>query len=385
MIIKKAKKCSACGVLLQSEDPNQIGFIDKEILENEDLKILYCNECFDHKMDEIDSFFEPPVNPGFYSIINDAITSNALIFYAVDLFSFEDSFNHDLTRLLSDNKATVYIVGLKKDLFPSNHDGEHLLESLKKHLQRVGFKYKDIVLADCFTKKGTEDILDLIRRVNKGKDIYLVGARFAGKTTLITNSLKMYENNTNRTISSYNYPGTTLRVTEIPLGEKTSVFDTPGLGIENNVLSKVEKSLLRYIRPRKQIVSKTFTLHPGNSLFVGGFARLEMIKGKSMETTCYFSGDLELKKIVPTRNAEHFINLIKRRYIKPTSTNLKEMSDFDVYDIILENDNRQIDITITGLGWFTTVETGQTIRITAPRGVSIGIHDSKIKTLPHKK
>lgn len=377
--IVKAKKCTECGVLLQSDDVDQRGYIDKEILSNDQLRLLYCNQCFDQKMEQMDAFFKPPVNPGFYSIINDAIATDALIIYVVDLLTFEDTFNRDLAKTLSDNKANVYVVCVKRDLLPENIDEEHLIKAVKKHLKEAKLRYQGILITDSSSAEGAVSFGELMQKERKGRDVYIIGARYAGKTSLITNYLKHYQNQTSKEVIQYNYPGTLLRVTEIPFDNSASAYDTPGLGIDNSVLNIVEKSLLRYLRPRKRLIPRSLSIYPNQSIIAGGFVRLDNIKGRAMTITPYFSNDIMIKKIVGRKAPSYLLYLIEKKLIKPVSQNLRKTTDFDVYDIELENDQKEVDLSVGGLGWISFQQNGQTIRLYVPRGASVSINETKIK------
>lgn len=379
MKIKKAKKCTSCGILLQSEDNQKTGYIDHEILDNDALRILYCNDCFDQKMDQIDSFFEPPVNAGFYSIINDAIATDALIVYVLDLANFEESFNHDLTKTLSDNKANVLVLGVKRGLLPAQIDEANLLKVVKKQLKKNNLAFNNIAFIDSLDTNDEDlKIFDLIRKEGRLHDVYIIGPRYAGKTAFINTFLKNYQNKTDRKVVQYNYPGTTLRVTEIPLGRNTSLFDTPGLGITNSLLDLVERPLLRLLRPRKRLEKRSFSLGQNYNLYLGGFVRIEHLSGRSLTLDAYVSGDVVLKRVTVKKDSEHIVRMIRRKDLSPTSEKFTTSSDFDVYEIELKDEKDPLDIVITGLGWVSLIPSGQVLRLYAPRGVAVGVHPSKI-------
>ena len=382
---KKVRRCVACDAVLQTDDPDKEGFIDTDIIENHSYRILYCNKCFQEKLKNNISVVSPDINPGFYKVLSDAIEKKAVIIYPVDLFSYEDSFNLELMNFLTKNDAKVFVVGLKKDLFPKNIDEEYLLNSLRRHLSRVGLTYTSATIAEANTKEGIQNVVDYVLKVSQGKDIYLLGSRHVGKTAIIDAYFRNYENTTGRLITTATYPETDLRLTAIPLPSGGLAYDTPGLGIENSLLSKVEATLVRALRPKKSIERRSFTIPYGAFVTVGGFAVLVNSGTDKTNIDCYFTSELEIFRILPPRTPDYLFKMIKRGYAKPYSKDFTTLSDFEVFDIALDNDDRMVDITIFGLGFFTIQQKGQILRLYVPKGVSLGVYDSKINYLDSKK
>ena len=51
-ILKKVKRCSRCGSILQTEDPTQSGYITPLILKKYPDGILLCDSCFNEVKQE---------------------------------------------------------------------------------------------------------------------------------------------------------------------------------------------------------------------------------------------------------------------------------------------------------------------------------------------
>ena len=382
---KRVRKCVECGAVLQNDDADKIGFIDGDILNNPSYRILYCNECFQEKLKNSISVVNPEVDPDIFTVLSDAIDKKACIFYIVDLISFEDSFNTELISFLSRRSAKVYVIGLKKDLFPIKTDEEHLLDSLRRHLNRVGLIYKSATIEEAITNDGISKLIEYILKVSRKHDVYLIGSKYVGKSAIIDGFLKQYENKTGEPITTATYPDTQMRVTAIPTILGNHIYDTPGLGIQNSLLSVVETGLLRYLRPRKQLVARPFSLPYNCFIEIGGLALMFNIGTGQADLTAYFSSDVSLNRITYPRNHDYFFRSIKKNLVKPISNYIKEVADFEVFDIALEDDERMVDITILGLGFVTLKQKGQILRVYVPRGVSIGVYDSKIQLVTKSK
>jgi ribosome biogenesis GTPase A len=79
-------------------------------------------------------------------------------------------------------------------------------------------------------------------------------------------------------------PGTTLgllQVSGVPLGPKHRVFDTPGVPHPYQLTSRLNLRELAAVLPRRRLKPRTYCVPVGNSILVGGFARLDVVSGPS--------------------------------------------------------------------------------------------------------
>ncbi|NCB13824.1 MAG: hypothetical protein EOM78_19680, partial [Erysipelotrichia bacterium] len=169
-----------------------------------------------------------------------------------------------------------------------------------------------------------------------GKDVYVLGAVSSGKSSMINTLLKVYQNETKNFITTSIYPNTTLKVIEIPLDDKTFIFDTPGLSISNSLVSKVEKEVLRLIVPKVEIKPKVHQLNEGQSLFFGGIGRFDFVKGKRTGFTVYCSEGVQIHRTPLVRATQTFDSMVKGRKLKPISKLVQSNLDLDVYEVKID-------------------------------------------------
>jgi hypothetical protein len=136
---------------------------------------------------------------------------------------------------------------------------------------------------------------------------YFVGAANVGKSTLLNHLLTDLSGEPSLTASRM--PGTTLgmvpnRVTW-PSGRKTVVVDTPGLVHKDRVVDLLCADCLKSVIPRSRLKPKVFQLNPGQTLFVGGMARLDFAVGERQPVVLYVSNDLVIHRR-KLENAEEF-------------------------------------------------------------------------------
>src|SRR5699024_5506670 len=111
------------------------------------------------------------------------------------------------------------------------------------------------------------------------KDVYIVGTTNVGKSTFINRLIKRTTGENDIITTSY-FPGTTLGFIQIPLDDHTSLIDTPGIVNKQQMAHFMSKNDLKLITPDKELKPKIYQLHSQQTLFIGGLARLDFIKGE---------------------------------------------------------------------------------------------------------
>ena len=370
------RRCHNCGVILQSDNPEGEGYITPEVLENSYARVLFCNKCFDESRYNF-SPRTPKVSDEFLQIMQDAEASDALIVYVIDMFSFENSFVPEVTRIIEG--LNILIIANKRDLLPKSMDDELLREYVAHRFRNARFRVtRDDVILTSLTSMGDSHLIaEEIEKRRKRHDVYILGAVGAGKTQLLSSFLHSYSNNSSRTITSSPYPGTSLRVLQIPLDTSSCIYETPGISLDNTIGSKLDFEGIKAVSPDGPVRPRSYTVEPGDSILIGGLARIEYRAGEKTEVKCFFSREVDLHK-VRAHAEETFFRRIMSGSLKPCCPSLKTPSDFDAYDLTVEESGWR-DIGIAGLGWVCFEGNKQTFRIFIPKNVAIYTTRSKIK------
>ncbi len=369
------RKCFICGTFLQQDNPTEPGYISKDIL-MEEHRVLFCDSCFQQ-----DTYNLVPANynltSDYKTMIKDALASDALIIYVIDLFSFECSFPDELTRMLEG--ANILVLANKRDLLPNNVDNEQLKEYVAHRLRvsRLKVKASDVIITSSQMNTTIEQIQNSIHDLRKRHDVYLIGNEGSGKTTLISALLKNYRNISDRPVKKFEYPGTSLIVMQIPLDKNSTLFDSTGIKVSNSLINHVEDNVKWDIMPKKMIIDRRFKVAKKSALLIGGLASFEFIETEPMIVHLYMSSTVDAK--LEKNNKENlFFDYIKDTKILPVSQNFKSNLDFNTYELYVEETGER-DIGIEGLGWISFVGNKQTIRVTVPKGVSIYTTRAKVK------
>lgn len=367
--ISQIRKCYNCGAVLQSDDPNKPGYVKKEVLENGSQNFLFCDKCF-----EIERFHpktsEPTVSDELLEIVKDAKKREALLVYVINLFSFEASFSRKINEIIKG--MNILIVANKFDLMPKGTDEDETREYVAHRFRAEGVQVEkdNIVLANAFDDDTARNIITQIYELKNGKDVYIIGSKLAGKTTLISSFLRVYKNLSQGNIVSQEYPETNLRVLQLPLSSRTMMYEIPDIAINNSILYQLDAPTMKKIYVTEPLEGKDISISEGQVVYFGGMSFVELIEGKKTSLRCFLAPSIQLKKDSAKKCEEKFVKLIAKKAIKPVCNRIKNIKDMDVFEIKVTEANYR-DIGIQGLGWFNFMANYQTFRIYVPRGVSI--------------
>ena len=378
--ISKVRKCYRCGATLQSEDPSKEGYVNPEVLENPNQNFAFCQKCFEaerwHSLSN-----EPFIDYDFIDVLKEAKEKDCLLVYVVNLFSFETSFSKEVIDLIQGMK--IMVVGTKFDLLPVDTNKEDIQEYVAHRFRVAGLKIKapDVYIVSKYDEDSIRDTLTRIFELKNAKNVYIIGSEDAGKTALINSFLKIYSNLSNGNIVTCNYKNTHLKVMEIPLTNKSSMYETPGISITNSILFGLDAKTLKAIYLTSPVEPREISISKGHSLFIGGLAIIELIEGNKLDFTCFFHKNVQLHRSHVRDVESKFIKLNKKGELVPSLSKIKSTKDMEIFEISINNkEGSYRDIGFAGLGWVTTWVTCQKIRVYVPKGVSIYTSRPKIKT-----
>ena len=377
--IQKVRKCYSCGATLQSEDPNKEGYCNPEVLENPTQNFAFCQKCFEAERFRALSN-EPVIDYEFIDVLKEAKRNDCLLVYVVNLFSFETSFSKEVIDLIQG--MNILVVGTKWDLLPEGSTFEDVSEYVAHRFRVAGLQIqaKDVYIASVNDEDSIRATLTRIFELKNAKDVYVVGPQDSGKTALINAFLKIYNNLSNGNIVTCNYKNTHLKVMQIPLTSKSSMYETPGISITNSILFGLDAKTLKSIYLTKAVEAREISVSKGQSIFIGGLAIIEQLEGDKLEVICYFHDNVELHKSHVSDVEKKFLKLKKKGDLVPSLPKVTSTKDMEVFDIAFNNDKPLYrDLGFAGLGWVTMKASNQKIRVYVPKGVSIYTSRPKVK------
>ncbi len=369
--LTEARHCAGCGVIIQTENEQRQGYAPQSALEKEKLicqrcfRIIHYNEVAQVSMDDDD----------FIRILNGIGSTKALVVKVVDIFDFNGSWLKGLHRFVGSNP--ILLVGNKLDLLPQAINPNRLVNWMKYEAKQLGLKPVDVVLCSAKSGNGMERLVEAMSTYRKKQDVYIVGATNVGKSTLINSLLKQY-GEVDVELTTSRFPGTTLDMIEIPIDDHTSMFDTPGIINKDQIVHMVAPEDLKLISPEKRINPKVFQLNDKQTLFLGGMARIDFVRGDRQPLVVYASNRMNIHRTKLEKADELYRTHLGTEILSPpTGEEVKRLPPLKRHSFRIVPGEKQ-DIVISGLGWITIGQIGAYMDVYAPEGVSVIVRKALI-------
>lgn len=361
--------CMGCGVKVQTENPEMIGYAPASALAKE---MIICQRCFRLKhYNEVQDV--NLTDDDFLKILNGIGRTDALVVMIVDIFDFNGSWLPGLHRFVGQNK--VLLVGNKVDLLPKSVKHNKLINWMKHEAKQLGLKPEEVFLVSAARGVNVKETAAAIDEMRNGKDVYVVGCTNVGKSTFINRIIKEVTGEAD-VITTSHFPGTTLDIIKIPLDDEKSLIDSPGIINHHQMAHFVDKQDLKIITPKKEIKPKVFQLNEGQTLFFGGLARFDYISGGRRSFVCYVSNEINIHR-TKTENAEElYKNHVGEMLTPPRPEQLDSFPELVKQEFFVKE--AKTDIVFSGLGWITVNEPGAKVAAYVPMGVQTLIRKSLI-------
>ncbi len=369
MVEQEVIRCIGCGVQIQTEDEKKMGYAPPAALEKEE---VICQRCFrlKHYNDIQDVSL---TDDDFLKILHGIGHSNALVVKIVDIFDFNGSWLPGLHRFVGNNP--ILLVGNKVDLLPKSVKYPKLINWMKQSAKELGLKPVDVCLISAVKGIGMTQVMEAIERHRSGKDVYVVGCTNVGKSTFINRIIEEVTGEGSVITTSY-FPGTTLDIIEIPLDDGAAIYDTPGIINHHQMAHFVDKKDLKVITPKREIRPKVYQLNEQQTLFFGGLARLDYLKGGRRSFVCYFSNELLIHR-TKLENADELYKKQRGELLQPPRQSyIDEFPPLVAHSFTIKE--AKTDIVFSGLGWVTCNEPGAQVVAYVPKGVNVLVRKSLI-------
>ncbi|WP_428909197.1 ribosome biogenesis GTPase YqeH [Niallia sp. Krafla_26] len=361
--------CFGCGVHIQTENPNDLGYAPVSALQKEE---IICQRCFRLKhYNEVQDV--SLTDDDFLRILNGIGKSDALIVKIVDIFDFNGSWLPGLHRFTGNNK--VILIGNKVDLLPKSVKPNKLINWMKHEAKQLGLRPVDVFLVSAAKGSFMQEVTEAIEHYRNGKDVYIVGCTNVGKSTFVNRILKEITGEGD-VITTSHFPGTTLDTIEIPLSDGKALVDTPGIINHHQMAHYVDKRDLKVITPKKEIKPKVYQLNEEQTLFFGGLARFDYIKGGRRSFSCYFSNEITIHRTKLDKADDLYQNHVGELLTPPRMEDVESFPELVRHTFTIKEG--KTDIVFSGLGWITVNEPGAQVAAYVPKGVSVLIRKSLI-------
>lgn len=216
------KKCAGCGVILQSDDKNKVGFVP----EKKYIDANYCMRCFQMTHYGNNSNFITPYNNN--ELIDKINEYNKFTIFLIDFLQIT---NEVINLFKHINNDKVLVIN-KCEVLPKFLNRDRLINSIKSD-----FNIDSILLKGSNGSKEYEKIYDYLIK-NNIKECLFAGVSNVGKSTLINDLMRLTKSD-NLKLTVNKKENTTLDFVKLDMKDFV-IIDTPGF-ILNNTLD-IEKS-----------------------------------------------------------------------------------------------------------------------------------------------
>ncbi|MBT2574345.1 ribosome biogenesis GTPase YqeH [Bacillus sp. ISL-51] len=361
--------CIGCGVTIQTEDKNGLGYAPQASLAKES---VICQRCFRLKnYNEIQDV--SLTDDDFLNILHSIGETDSLVVKVVDIFDFNGSWINGLSRFVGGNP--ILLVGNKADILPKSLKRERLVQWMKREAKEYGLKPLDVFLVSASRGQGIKEVIDAIEYYREGRDVYVVGCTNVGKSTFINRIIKEVSGEEN-IITTSQFPGTTLDAIEIPLDDGSALYDTPGIINHHQMAHYVDKRDLKVLTPKKELKPRTFQLNDKQTLYFGGLARFDYVSGDRSAFVCYMPNELMIHR-TKLENADALYEKHAGELLTPPGKDdLDEFPELTAHTFTIKEG--KTDIVFSGLGWVTVQDADKKITAYAPKGVHVFVRRSLI-------
>ena len=294
----------------------------------------------------------------------------AVVLLLVDLIDFDGSFPVDAVDILSpyvaNESVDVLLVGTKVDLLPTQCTRARVTSFVRRRAKDLGLtRASGVHLVSAHSGMGVNILSEQLETLlDEGREVWVVGAQNAGKSSLINRLSKKYGGpgpEDGGPLASH-LPGTTLGVVKLPglLPNGSDVYDTPGLLQPFQVSGRLTNEEARAVLPRKRLAPRTYRAEIGSSIHIGGLARIDVVDSpqRTLYLTVWASHDVPTHYMVRGEGgkADDFYEKHAGGKLSPPvgehrAAQLGEWGcrTVSVYGESWQRSDR--DISIGGLGW----------------------------------
>jgi len=327
-------KCNGCGVVLQNNDKNELGYTSN-------LEKQLCERCFRIR-NYNDYKFVTKDNNDFINILKNINNNDDLVVLVVDLFNINKNVE-DISKYLDND---ILLVLTKRDILPKSCYDKKLLE----YFDNYNLNIVDSVIISSTKNYNFDELYNKINSYKKSNNVYVVGFTNSGKSTMINKILYNYSDN-NTVITTSNLPSTTIDSIIVNVNDNLTLIDTPGLLDTGDIINYIDYNTLKKIIPNKELRPITYQIKQKQTIFIDDLVRLDICDNNSL--TIYMSNNLNIDRV-----------------FKETDK-LKELKK---HELCVEEDS---DIVIQGLG-FIKVTKKSKINIYTKEGVRVFVRKNLI-------
>lgn len=365
--------CPGCGVPLQCQDPEELGFTPPARFEKED---SLCQRCF--RLVHYGQLVKAPLQDWqVWNLIEEKAKGCQGVLIFLDSLNLEISAK--ALKRAEELSLPVICILTKADLLDHWIDRKDLIRSVRA---RWGIREKTTILAVNLRDRKTVRSLGkyFARHFRPASRILLVGGTNVGKTTF----LKGFTASKLPTVSSL--PGATLGSLEAVSREGFVFIDTPGLLLDDPFLPHFCPDCLHALAASAKITRRVFVLRPGQSLMWGGMAWLRVRScGERdwVKIVAFAPQDVTLHRTREGREEDLLETQAGNLLSPPCQSCLPTLESLGWEERFFELE-KGMDLTLANLGWLSVYQGVFQGTLRGPKGLEPIIRPSLVPPLERR-
>ncbi len=287
----------------------------------------------------------------------------------MNAFTLAGSLLEGIGKYLSSN---VICVINKKDILGGNVSDDEYRQYARNELSKEGINPAEIILTSSSNSDDVQHVFDAIEAHRNGKSVYFVGVNQVGKTSLINNMLRNFNNTSGKPIVTQAYPGTNLDVIMIPIDRDNYIYDVPGIYNPSSYISYVEPELVKYVVPRSAIRVENYASKAGQSFIVSNLARIDFVSGNKADFSFSKSNDITIERCKINKAEAIFDGICRNADVRVKSRKISKFDDL-AHETVKISQSGHYRIRLVGLTNITFEGSNQVLEIYIPHGIKVSV------------
>lgn len=356
-------KCIGCGVELQNENENIIGYTPKKISQSNKNE-YYCKRCFQLK--NYGKFDKNNLSKEDYkSEIENILNETNLVLAIFDIMDFESSFDVGILDILREKDSIIVIN--KIDLLNEKHPSE-ISNWVKERLEKEDIVPLDIAIISTKNTYGVNGILKKINHFYKNcVNAMLLGVTNVGKSSLLNRLIG------EKKLTISKYPGTTIKSMKYKIPNMNIyIYDTPGLIPNGRISDLICDKCSTKLVSSSRISRMTFKSKKDSIIFLDNLIKFRVLNEDNPIFSIYAPKSVKfhetnIKKSKELENSSFFTIPCENCLEKYKSLNkIRKIFKINIGE----------DLNIKGLGWIEVKRGPLLIELSYPENIEITIRKS---------
>lgn len=381
-------KCIGCGIKLQTHDELKPGYVP--LLVSADLgDNVYCKRCY--QIIHNGKKYDPEISDNdYYEKISVIKEQKAIVVLMIDIMDIYGGFIPNLHKYIGNNQ--VIIVVNKVDIMPRDVHLKKIEERIRGIASKESLDVLSVIMISAKKKQNIEAVLNKIfkikdtaikrsksyreKRLNKIRDCYILGCASVGKSTFINAIKEKYLNDTKLITTSDQFQ-TTMDFIKVYIDEDNFIIDTPGLINYRSFGAYLDYESMKVLTPKTYLKPRTFQLNPDQTIFMGGLAQLDFIKGDKINVSFYTSNDLYIHR-TKTINAENIYKTQILKLLVPPHNDAELERLTETKEVIFNIESGAYDLLISGLGFVHIVGENIAFKVNVHKNIDVRLVETFI-------